>query len=173
MSHPEALQKSGQLIGSPVELPVGQPASLALDGNRIWRALRLDGYELVQAAIGNAESRFRSTPRGAGPLGRREQGELADRAIGITRHALEDRLEVTEHAIDRGLLEQIRRALDLSVQPASLVLLRAEREIEARPGPPGERGGRGRHPCERQSRGAESCAKSAWKTGCGSGRAAG
>ncbi len=117
------------MIGSLVELAVREPLASEGDGDGVGRAVHLLLEELVDAdvrRIGGVDVVPGEEDLTLAPGQDRELGEVS---AGVGDDAFEERLEVREHAFDRGAVEEVGGKLEGSADTAAR-LGHGEREIE-------------------------------------------
>ncbi|MCC2672986.1 MAG: hypothetical protein K0Q72_5458, partial [Armatimonadetes bacterium] len=122
----------GELVRAPVELPVGELFLARRHGHRPGGPRRLRLEEPVDRALrrgfGGGVIPVHQLPV---PLLMREQGQLGKPPVGVQRNALEQSMEVPEHANDRAGLEEVEVVLQHRAQ-AIRPLPHIQHEIELR-----------------------------------------
>ena len=122
----------GQPVGPLFELRVAHHLPAALDGHRVATALGLLLEQLVQAGLpSHRHRRFVPPTHHLPPLLRPQQPNLPHPNRRIRHHAPQHLLEVTHQPLDCLPLEQVRRVLEVPLQPSAR-LRHEQRQIELR-----------------------------------------
>ena len=141
----EPAQMMRQLIGTPVELAIGEALILVHHRDGVWRLGRLLGEQLRQGGGHSRTGGVVPVVQDGDALRGRQDIQAPDRAIGIGNRCLQQTNQPPDERLDGGAVEQVGGIFHHPADPRrrpvrSPLLAQAHRQVELR--------ARGRHPLE-------------------------